>query len=57
MRLFYQRKKQSLQERKLALTRQIEQLKKGLDSTDKDSVQNVANALVSAHLAESTNTT
>jgi hypothetical protein len=57
MKLLVRRKNQSLEERKLALANQIEQLKKGLDSTDKDSVQNVANALVSAHLAESTNTT
>ncbi len=56
--IFRQRKKGGLEERKLALTSQIEQLKKELDSKErpdyKQSLQDVVNALVSTHLTEST---
>ena len=56
--IFRQRKKGSLEERKLALTSQIEQLKKELDSKErpdyKQSLQDVVNALVSTHLIEGT---
>ena len=54
--IFRQRKKETLDERKLALISQIEQLKQELSSNEepeyKQSLQHVMNTLVSIHSIE-----
>lgn len=56
MILFRRRRKESIQERKLALTSQVEQLKKELDGKSgedyRQSLQHIVNSIVSEHLIE-----
>jgi len=56
MILFRRGKKQSIQERKLALTRQVEQLKRELDGKSgeeyRQSLEHIVNSIVSEHLTE-----
>ena len=58
MILFRRRKKKSVQERKIALISQVEQLKKELDGKSgedyRQSLEHIVNSIVSEHLIENT---